>query len=108
MASVLNPGTLENLKTAGFVQEAVALKITELQENNGKIKCELSDGKENMPGVITSQVHFYVFLTKYFKYRKRFYCLNPSASSTLRAESVKTLLPSLAGCSAVWRLAEEQ
>lgn len=38
------------------MQEAVALKVTGLQENNGKLKCELSDGKENMSGVITSQV----------------------------------------------------
>jgi hypothetical protein len=57
MATVVEPGALQLLKTAGSVDQAVALRIIDLQEANGKLKCNFSDGKENMPGVITSQVH---------------------------------------------------
>jgi len=56
-ALVLNPGSLQQLKDAGSVEQALALKVIDLQEANGKFKCELSDGKENMAGVITSQVN---------------------------------------------------
>ena len=56
MATKLNPGSLDKLKSDGSVQEAVALRVMDLQENNGKLKCQLSDGKGNMPGVLTSPV----------------------------------------------------
>ena len=55
MALVLNPGAVQQLKSAGSVDHAVSLKVLELQEANGKFKCEFSDGKENISGVITSQ-----------------------------------------------------
>ena len=60
-ALVLNPGSLEQLKSAGSVEQALALKVVDLQEANGKFKCEFSDGKENMAGVITSQVCINIF-----------------------------------------------
>ena len=56
MAAVLVPGSLQELKSAGLVDHALALKVVDLQETNGKFKCSFSDGKENMAGVITSQV----------------------------------------------------
>ena len=56
MTAVVNPGSLQQLKAAGSVEQALALKVIDLQETNGKFKCEFSDGKENMAGVITSQV----------------------------------------------------
>jgi hypothetical protein len=57
MALVLNPGSLQQLQAAGSVEQPLALKVVDLQETNGKFKCEFSDGKENMAGVITSQVN---------------------------------------------------
>jgi hypothetical protein len=56
-ALVVNPGSLQQIKDAGSVEQAFALKVVDLQEANGKFKCEFSDGKENMAGVITSQVN---------------------------------------------------
>jgi hypothetical protein len=39
------------------VETALTLKLMDLTEtNNGKFKCVLSDEKENIQGVITSQV----------------------------------------------------
>ena len=55
MALVLNPGAVQQLKSSGSMDHAVSLKVLELQEANGKFKCEFSDGKENISGVITSQ-----------------------------------------------------
>lgn len=61
-ALVLNPGSLQQLKVAGSIDQALALKVVDLQEANGKFKCEFSDGKENMAGVITSQVNKKILL----------------------------------------------
>lgn len=51
MSAVLNPGSLEQLRAVGSVEQALALKVVDLQEANGKFKCEFSDGKENMAGL---------------------------------------------------------
>ena len=54
--AALHPGSVEQLIISGSVDEGVALKVTDLQEANGKFKCNFSDGKENVAGLITSQV----------------------------------------------------
>ena len=56
MESPLQPGSLQKLKQSGSVEDALPLKVVDLQEANGKFKCEFSDGKENMSAIITSQV----------------------------------------------------
>ena len=48
--------SLQQLACAGSVDHGVALRICDLQENNGKIKCTFSDGGGKMAGLITSQV----------------------------------------------------
>lgn len=53
---MLSPGTLQQVKDSGIVERAIALRVTSIEEANGKLKCQFSDGKENMSGVITSQV----------------------------------------------------
>lgn len=58
MAASIHQGTIDKLKSIGSLEEAVVLQVTELQENNGKLKCQFSDGgRENISGLITSQVH---------------------------------------------------
>jgi hypothetical protein len=57
MAAVLVPGSLPKLAASGVDAQGVALKVSDLVEANGKMKCTFSDGgKENMAGLITSQV----------------------------------------------------
>jgi hypothetical protein len=56
MAAVVHPGSLQQVLSAGTVEQGLALKVTDLQEANGKFKCNFSDGKENVAGLITSQV----------------------------------------------------
>lgn len=53
---MLAPGMLQQVRDTGIVERAIALRVTSIEEANGKLKCQFSDGKENMPGVITSQV----------------------------------------------------
>ncbi|KAL6771853.1 RFA3 [Auxenochlorella protothecoides x Auxenochlorella symbiontica] len=55
--SILTPGSVANLKASDAFSEAVTLKVQQLQEGvNGKYKCQFSDGKENISGILTSQV----------------------------------------------------
>ena len=56
MSIELRPGVVNELKSSGAVQHALTLRVTDLQEANGKLKCNFSDSKENIPGVMTSQV----------------------------------------------------
>ncbi|PSC74786.1 Replication A 70 kDa DNA-binding subunit isoform A [Micractinium conductrix] len=55
---MLATGAVSSLKASGALGEAVALKVAgDLQRlDNGKIKCQLTDGKENIASVFTSQV----------------------------------------------------
>lgn len=48
---------LEQLKAQGFTKETKMLATIErIEDVDGKLKCVLSDGKENMNAVLTSQV----------------------------------------------------
>ncbi|KDD72507.1 hypothetical protein H632_c3254p0, partial [Helicosporidium sp. ATCC 50920] len=45
------------MKSSGDLNGTVALKIVDLQPGaNGKFKCQFTDGKENIQGILTSQV----------------------------------------------------
>ena len=56
MENAIKPGCLASFKSTGIIDEALMLQVTDLQETNGKLKCTFSDSKEDIPGVITSQV----------------------------------------------------
>lgn len=49
--------TIHQLKSRGTLEDSVSLKVAgELRMDNGKIKCQLTDGKENIQTVFTSQM----------------------------------------------------
>lgn len=58
MTSFMEVGAISRIKIAGGIEETpVALQLLNPEDAAGKIKCTFSDGgKENIAGVITSQV----------------------------------------------------
>ena len=51
--------SLAELKNAGtFSNPLQALSLACVENVDGKLKCQLTDGKENVRAVITSQVRF--------------------------------------------------
>lgn len=57
-SAALTPGSLATIRASGVVEGGATLRVAELSENAGKMRCTFSDGKESLAGLITSQVRF--------------------------------------------------
>lgn len=53
---MITPGAVSKLRNTEDFTDPVALKLSKVEEAGGKLKVSFTDGKENMSGVITSQV----------------------------------------------------